>query len=343
MTRRLNLFLLVLLLVIGVPFYWLLIDTSPWNVPAQPVAMAQLRSLAGSIPGAKPQRVGMEIVGYRLLPGDVLAAGSGLKRRTKGILAFILPVPGQGPVVIETGMTAAIAAATNHRFDPAAQLRVDAQMRKASLVLATHEHGDHLGGLARLAGGPDGLLILTKARLNRWQVPQADPDHALGWPAQMSIAPSISELQPQAVGPGVVVVPSPSHTPGSQMIFVQLADGSEYLFTGDIASLAAGWIEQRPRSRLVTDYLTPEDRRATLSWLATIAALKKAAPQLRVIASHDYDWLINPENHSGVSRFNVQAANNHAGIGRAPALEALSVSAGSLVRNGPVKQDVASR
>ena len=314
MTKRLNLFLFAMLLIIGTPVYWLLIDTSPWNVPAQPVTIAQLRALAGSMPGARPVRVEMEMVGYRLLPGDVLAAGSGLKRRPKGIIVFILDVPGKGPVVIESGVTPALAPTMSlHQFDPAAQARVDEQLHKASLILITHEHSDHLGGLAGLAGKPGGLDLLTRARLNRWQVPQADAAHRLGWPGQMAIAPSINGLQPQAVGPGVVVIPAPSHSPGSQMIFVQLADGAECLFTGDIATLAANWIEQRPRSRLVTDYLAPEDRRASLSWLATIAALKQAAPRLFVIPSHDYDWLINPDTHSGVTRFAPRAVNNPTG------------------------------
>lgn len=313
MTKRLNLFLFLLLMAIGLPFYWLLVDTSPWNVAPQPVGIAQLRSLAGAIPGSKPVRVEMEMVGYRLLPGDLLAAGSGIKRRTVGMMAFILPVKGQGSVVIETGMTAALAAAMGSRFDPVAQVRVDEQMRKASLILVTHEHGDHLGGLAALARSQDGLQMLAKARLNLWQVPQRDADHALGWPAQMSIAPSISGARPQAVAPGVVIIPAPSHTPGSQMIFVQMSGGAEYLFTGDIASLAVNWKEQRPRSRLLTDYLTPEDRTATLSWLATIAALKQAAPGLRVIASHDYDWMVDPDRHSGVLHIDAAVTNNPAG------------------------------
>ncbi len=314
MTKRLNLFLLAILLLIGAPYYWLLLDTSPWKVPPQPVSIAQLRTLAQAMPGAKPQRVEMEMVGYRLAPGDALAAGSGLKRRTIGIMSFVLDVQGQGPVVIETGITAAQAAPLSlHRFDPAAQARVDDHVHKASLILATHEHGDHLGGLAGIASGPGGLNLLTRARLNQWQVPQADKSNALGWPKQMSIAPSITGLQPQAVGPGVVVIPAPSHTPGSQMIFVQMADGAEYLFTGDIASLAVGWKEQRPRSRLLTDYLVPEDRRASLSWLATIAALKRAAPDLRVIASHDYDWMVDPDRHSGVLHIAAPVVNNLAG------------------------------
>ena len=314
MTKRLNLFLLCLLLAIGGPFYWLLMDSSPWNVPAQPLDIADLRALAEAQPGAKPSKVEMEVVGWRLLPGNLLTAGSGIKRRMKANIAFILAVPDQGPVMIETGMTAQQSAANNNdRYDAEAQRRVDAAMRSASLILATHEHPDHIGGLAGLAGSAEGLTVLTKARLNAWQVPQADSGGQLGWPKSMTIAPSLIGNQPQAAAPGVVVIPAPGHSPGSQMIYVRLNSGAEYLFAGDIASMAANWQEQRPRSRLVTDFIAREDRRASLAWLATVARLKKQAPALHVIASHDFEWLFDPENRSGVTQVLVMPPNKLAG------------------------------
>src|SRR5262249_48002838 len=39
----------------------------------------------------------------------------------------------------------------------------------------------------------------------------------------------------QAVAPGVVLIEALGHTPGSQMVFVTRADGSEVLLTGDTA------------------------------------------------------------------------------------------------------------
>ena len=40
----------------------------------------------------------------------------------------------------------------------------------------------------------------------------------------------------RAIAPGVVLIKAPGHSPGSQMIYVQRADGREFLFAGDI-----GW------------------------------------------------------------------------------------------------------
>lgn len=314
MTRRLNRILLALLLVIGLPVYWLFFDTSPWEVQPQPLSIAQLRQLAGTIPGQKPVKIEMEMSAWARVPGDVLAAGYGLKRRLVGVMAFFLEVPGKGPVVIDTGTTEALAKAIRYdKFDAPGQQRIDARLAKASLILLTHEHGDHIGGIAALATRPNGLEILSHARLNAWQVPAADSTGLLPWTGKVRISPSLSGSVPVAVAPGVVVIPAPSHTPGSQMVFVQLASGAEYLFTGDIATFATSWQDLRPRSRLVTDFIAKEDRRATMAWLKAIAALKAADPRLVVVPGHDYDWLVDRRTQSGIKRIATPLSDKDAG------------------------------
>ena len=85
MTRRLNLFLLALLLLIGGPVYWLLLDSRSYDVlaanaaPAKRLDIADLRQLANAIPGQKPSAVSLELSAWKRLPGDLLAAGSGLR------------------------------------------------------------------------------------------------------------------------------------------------------------------------------------------------------------------------------------------------------------------------
>lgn len=314
MTKRLNMILLTLLLVIGGPIYWLFFDTSPWNVRPQPLAIGQLRKLAEEIPGQKPVKIEMEMSAWALVPGDVLAAGYGLKRRMVGVISFFLEVPGKGPVVIDTGTTEALARAIRYdKFDAPGQKRIDDRLSKASLILVTHEHGDHIGGIAALATQPNGLEILSHARLNAFQVPAADTTGLLPWTGKVRISPNLSGQSPMAVAPGIVVIPAPSHTPGSQMIFVKLASGAEYLFTGDIATFAVSWQQLRARSRLVTDFIAPEDRRVTMSWLKAIAALKASDPGLVVVPGHDFDWLVDRRTHSGIKRIATPVTDKDAG------------------------------
>ncbi len=279
MTRRLNWWILIVGLVTGVPYYWLMLDTRPGKIAPKPVSIAQLRQLAAQIPGAAPSHVEMEIVAVRRVAGTVFAAGSGLKPRQIAVLAFRLPVPGGKAVMIDTGVSEADARDMGIPvWDKTAQARVDQAMAGAGLILVTHEHPDHLGGVVKWAGPS----VFSRARLNPAQAKEAARLLNLREVPQTPAAEP-----PFAVAPGVVVIPAPSHTPGSQMVFVRLADGREYLFAGDIATLESSWKELRARSRLVSDYIAPEDRPEVFAWLKTIQALREQHPALVIVPGHD--------------------------------------------------------
>jgi glyoxylase-like metal-dependent hydrolase (beta-lactamase superfamily II) len=297
-TKRLNIVLLALLLLIGVPSYWLLIDNRPGDAAAKPISITQLRELAASMPGVAPTGVEMELVAFRRLPGTLFVAGSGLKRKLIGVMSFRLPVPGAGPIMIDSALNAPVSEAMGmERFDPQAWARVERGLRDASQVIITHEHADHLGGLVGLGD----RAVLAKARLNAQQLPGNTWTDMLKWPPPPLPKPSISGSAPLAVAPGVVVIPAPSHTPGSQMVFVRLADSREYLFTGDIATMAQSWQDLRARSRLIGDHLAPENRAEVFAWLKTIRALKDQAPKLEVIPGHDYEWIKFDDKLRGVA------------------------------------------
>ena len=297
MTKRMNCWLLALLLVFGLPYYWLLIDNRPGDVPAKPVTMAQLRALAAALPGPAPASVESELVAFGRWPGTFLVAGGGLKRQVVGVMSYRLPVPGREPLLIDTGLSRAIATKMRmEKFDPAAQARVDRAMREAGLILLTHEHFDHEGGLAAL-GDP---AVLAKARLNPAQLPGNALTDQMAWPFGTKLTAAITGSALVAVAPGVVVIPAPSHTPGSQMIFVRLASGRELLFTGDIATMARSWEQLRARSRLVGTYVIYENRAEVFAWLKTIRALKAEAPGLTVLSGHDYEWIDHDERRRGV-------------------------------------------
>lgn len=303
MTRRLNRWLLILIVLLGLPYYWLLIDNHAGDLPAKAVTIAQLRALAASIPGAAPTAVENELVAFRRLSGTLFVSGSGMKRKLVGVMAFRLPVPGKGAIVIDSGMNPAISACSNEElYDAEAQARVDQALSSASLILLTHEHPDHAGGLIALLSRPGGDAVAAKLRVNPAQLTPPANDCPAPWPAIPHIKPTLLDQSPLAVAPGVVVIPAPSHTQGSQLIFVRLADGREYLFAGDISSFALNWQLQRLRSRLMSQYMKQEDRGEVLAWLRTIAALKQQAPKMVVIPGHDFEWIHATKDHHGVVR-----------------------------------------
>ena len=292
MTHRLNKILLVLILAIGLPYYWFLLDNSGASLPAKPVTIAELRQLAASIPGEAPYAVEAERAAWRNVTGNAMVAGSGMKSKLVGYMAFRLPVHGGKPVMIESGITPEIAAAQNAKsFNKSAQERIDRELDGAGLILVTHEHPDHLGALAAHGG----QALQQNAWLNPRQLAAALP-----WNGPRPVA-RLTGMALQAVAPGVVVISAPgSHTPGSQLIYVRLADGHEVLFAGDNSSFAQNWQELRGRSRLVETWFAPENRAEVFAWLKTIRALKTQAPGLLVVPGHDWEWLENPDNRTGV-------------------------------------------
>ena len=296
MTHRFNLLLLALALLLGVPFYWLLIDNSHAAAPAHRIDIAELRRLAASQGGIAPSGVEVECAGFRRVPGNLMVAGSGIKRKLVCYMAFRLPVPGGKPVMIESGITAADAAAGGaERFNANNQARIAAELDTAGLILVTHEHADHLGALVAHGGS----ALMEKALLNPAQLPPSPFAARLGWIAGQIPPARLPAGRVVAVAPGIVVIPAPgSHTPGAQMIFVQTGDGREFLFVGDISSFAQNWQEQRGRSRLVQMFFAPENRAEVFSWLAAIRDLKVQVPALVVVPGHDFEWLLDPK-HNG--------------------------------------------
>lgn len=302
MTHRLNLFLLVLALVLGVPYYWAFVSNPSRSALPHPLHMADLRALAASLPGPAPTRIDVEYVGWRRLPGNLHAAGSGLKRRQFGILSYRLEIPGSGGIVIDTGTTAQIAGSINlEGFMPTRQQAVDQWMARASLILATSESPDHLGGLAAFAREPGSAVAMSRTRLNRWQVPGETLDDGLPWPSTLLLRPAITDPQPLAIAPGVVAIPAGTPTPGSQMFYVRQADGREFILAGDVAPFTVNFRELRTRSHWV-DRSTPRSQRAAqMRWLVTLHQLYREAPRLIVLPGHDIDWLTDPMQTTGVS------------------------------------------
>lgn len=150
MTRRFNLLLALAVLFIALPYYWLLVDNHPGEAAPRPLAIGRLRELAGELPGQRPVAIAVERAAYRLVPGNVMAAGSGMKRRLYSNLVFRLDVPGKGPVVIDAISSRGEAGRQGLTLaGKPTQDRIAAALHDASLVLATRGTPASAGGRPR--------------------------------------------------------------------------------------------------------------------------------------------------------------------------------------------------
>lgn len=283
---RISKAVIVLLLLAGCAYYWLLVNAGPAREPARDLDLAALRLAADTIPGSKPTAITFAVLATRKVPSAALAAGTGLRQVTSGVIAWRLQTTGGG-IVIDPGLSPEDAEAMGFKIysKPAMNL-IDGWMDRAEQIVFTHAHVDHVG---RFLDHPRFESIRMKAIVTPGMLGGVN---AL-WRENGSRLATPRQLAPvEAVAPGVVIVQAPGHTPASQMIYVRLANGREYILAGDTASLAANFVRPTPRSRLLADILAPEDRPAVIGWLKGLKALTDRNKALVILPSHDADWVM---------------------------------------------------
>jgi hypothetical protein len=280
---RLNITIVTLLLIFGIPYYWFMLDNSAPPAKAHPIEIAQLRSLAKAGRKTAPVAIRFERVASQTVMGNRIAAGMGLRAIRLHTFAYMLDYGEGAPVLIGTGLTRADARRFDHQsFGEKAQARINMALTGARAVVPLALTPEQLGGLRKLE--------------EAGQAKALDDDFARQQEADRKGAP-------HRVAPGVAIIPTPQFQQGSRMVYARLANGREYLFAGELAPTYRNWHDLRLPARFVTDMGRREDRQAILSWLMTIRALKQQAPDLVVVPGHKIP------KHSGMRLYFDDSAN----------------------------------
>jgi glyoxylase-like metal-dependent hydrolase (beta-lactamase superfamily II) len=253
------------------------------------IDLEQLRSLAGSLPGAKPAEIRSAFVAETFLPRAALFAGESFEPHAMVHQVFQVVYPqGGGQLLIDAAFPEAKLASMGEggTYHAAAFAEVLAAMASAKQIFVTHEHFDHLAGVSAVAA-PETLL--GRLRLTREQLGNAKALEEADLPAALRAMPPLDYEETLAVAPGVVLRKAPGHTPGSQLVYVETGDGLEYLFIGDVAWHLDELTKLHYRPRLVTDLFLGEDRKAVLAEFRALHELMRGDPNLLVVVSHDRD------------------------------------------------------
>jgi glyoxylase-like metal-dependent hydrolase (beta-lactamase superfamily II) len=257
---------------------------SSWSV-----RLDQIRQVAAMIPGRRALRINVLKFAESRRSKKFSVEGApdepSIQARTVFQVVFA-----DGTVMIDSGMDEQV-----HRFFgrgaiepyyPDAAKQVERALRSAKAIFITHEHGDHVAGVIRT---PFISELAPKTLVTRAQVEALETNPQM---PEIKITPEMASHYNVVdyekylpAGPGMALIKAPGHTPGSQMVYVALESGREYLFIADTA-----W--HMDSVRLIKGKTAPwiqEDKPALLAQLKWLNELYRTEKNLFIVASHDDD------------------------------------------------------
>lgn len=244
-----------------------------------------MRRLARSGAGALPIRIRYETIAQGSLPRGLIMAGEGLDPVEMPRAVFEVVYPDQRFVLIDSAYDRSLheTGFGGQPFFDEAWNRLVVAMENAAAIVITHEHSDHLGGVA-MHPRPERLVRSLRVNPEQIENPRA-VDAALPTRLQEAVEP-VRYDDLFAVAPGIVLKRAAGHTPGSQMIFVVLESGQELLFVGDVVWNRDMITELKYRPRFVTDVFLGEDRAAVLDQIRALRNLMDES-EISIVVSHD--------------------------------------------------------
>ena len=156
---------ILVLIIISIPAYWWLAMES--HVPSSArysIDMAAVRRLADAGVADLPEAIRVETIGHLLVPEAFAIAGGSWQKLDMPVSAYEV-VYKDHAVIVDSAFDADVAKQMGADvFDDAAYARLGAALAAAQLIVVTHEHPDHIGGLLAQPNLKD---LMGKTRLSQ--------------------------------------------------------------------------------------------------------------------------------------------------------------------------------
>ena len=273
--------LTLVLLVVGA------VQAAAQPAPAWSADIKDVRHVAGLLPGAKPLRINVLKFAESRRTKNFSIKGAPKDPSIQARTAFQV-VYRDGTIMIDSGMDLQVhkffGRSVEEPYFPDQAKEVERAVRAARMIVMTHEHGDHVAGVIRTPQFAElaGKTILTRTQIHTLMTEPQMPEIKLtAEQAQRFIVIDYDKYYP--IAPGMALIKSPGHTPGSQMVYIALESGKEYVLAGDVAWHMDG-------VRTVTGKDAPwivEDEPAIQGELTFLNGLMRNEKNVTVVLSHD--------------------------------------------------------
>jgi glyoxylase-like metal-dependent hydrolase (beta-lactamase superfamily II) len=274
--------ILALVIIVSIAGYLLLAISPVPETSDYEVDLVHVRQLALAGEGTLPVRLNAMIVADGAYPEIMIIAGTSFQEQRMVFPTFQI-VYEAGTIVVD----AVQSEAEHNQFFPGQPYDTEKfelmqnALRQSDYILATHEHFDHVGGLAK---SPYLDEIKEKVVLTREQIKNAGPETGLTPELLASFTP-LQYDKYHRFAPGVVLIEAAGHTPGSQMVYVRLQDGQEYLLVGDVVWNSKN-LDQLTGRPLLTSLFLREDRQVHGPQIRTLYNITQNET-IHLVISHD--------------------------------------------------------
>ena len=258
-------------------------------VSAQPFTadLAAIRQAAKATAGALPLRVNVVKFAESRRTKNFSVKGAPKDPSIQARTAFQV-VYRDGTIMVDSGMDLQVhkffGRGVEEPYFPDQAKEVERAVRAARMIVMTHEHGDHVAGVVRtpLFAELAPKTVLTRTQVHTLMtVPQMPEIKLTAEQTKAFIVIDYDKYYP--IAPGMALIKSPGHTPGSQMVYIALESGKEYVLAGDVAWHMDG-------VRTVTGKDAPwitEDEPAIQGELTFLNGLMRNEKNVTVVLSHD--------------------------------------------------------